>query len=58
MPTTVEARRCREDVVIQTREGPLQARAGDWVVDDVDGNPYPVADNVFRRTYEPLGDDS
>lgn len=50
---TVNARQVRRDDVIWTREGQAQARVGDWLVTDQDGNTWPVPDQLFTRLYVP-----
>ena len=37
---------------VQTREGPLRIRAGDWLITGVQGEQYPCKDEIFRETYE------
>lgn len=37
---------------IQTLEGPVVARRGDWIVRGVEGELYPCKDSVFRATYD------
>lgn len=40
--------------VIQTREGPQRASAGDWIIQDPDGELRPLSPTVGRRLYAPL----
>jgi hypothetical protein len=42
---------------IQTLEGPMTARAGDWIIKGVQGEFYPCKPDIFEATYEPVGDD-
>lgn len=44
------------DVVLEIRtpEGVMEARPGDWVIQGVKGEFYPVRDDIFRATYEPV----
>lgn len=41
---------------VETLEGVMRCEDG-WLALDVDGNPYPIASDVFERTFntEPLG---
>ena len=39
---------------IQTLEGPLQVRPGDWIITGVKGERYPCKPDVFEATYEPV----
>jgi len=37
---------------IQTLEGVMIARVGDWVIKGVKGEFYPCRDDIFQATYE------
>ena len=39
-------------IFIETLEGTMFARGGDWIVKGVKGEFYPVAPDVFAETYE------
>lgn len=39
---------------IQTLEGVLQLRVGDWIATRVNGEHWPIADDVFKKTYAEL----
>lgn len=41
-----------EAIFIETPEGTMSARGGDWIVKDVDGRFCPVAPDIFAETYE------
>ena len=47
----VEARRLEEDVEIETLEGTMIGRAGDWLITGIEGEQYPCRDDIFRETY-------
>lgn len=38
--------------LIQTLEGPLLGRIGDWVIQGVNGELYPCKPDIFDKTYE------
>lgn len=42
-------------LVIQTVEGEMTARIGDWIVRGIQGEFYPVRDAIFRATYDQVG---
>lgn len=42
-----------DPVIIQTREGEMLGHPGDWIITGVEGERYPCADSIFRKTYEP-----
>lgn len=45
-------------LVIQTLEGDMTARPGDWIIRGVQGEFYPCREDVFRQTYEAVGGES
>ena len=52
-PVVVQARMLNERMTIATREGTIVGEPGDWLIRGVEGELYPCADSVFRKTYEP-----
>lgn len=50
-PRTAENVGC---LVILTPEGDMKLRLGDWVVRGVKGEYYPVRNDIFEVTYEPV----
>ncbi|GAX07089.1 hypothetical protein IWT25_02437 [Secundilactobacillus pentosiphilus] len=40
--------------VIHTLEGDLSIDVGDWIATGIDGEHWPIADDIFKRTYEPV----
>lgn len=55
-PVTITAQRMREAFAVETMEGSLRGKAGDWLITGVKGEQYPCDDEVFRATYEPATD--
>ena len=43
-------------LMIATLEGVMRAHRGDWIIRGVAGEFYPCRDDIFRDTYEPVGD--
>jgi len=41
---------------IETLEGTMKARPGDWIVRGVQGEFYPVRADIFEQTYEAVED--
>lgn len=39
---------------IQTLEGVMTARLGDWIIKGVNGEFYPCKPDIFAATYEPV----
>jgi len=50
-PIPVKAVRLEEEAIIETLEGAMRARPGDYVVQGVRGELYPVAEEIFEETY-------
>lgn len=40
------------EVQIQTLEGVITAKAGDWIIRGVHGEYYPCKPDIFEKTYE------
>jgi hypothetical protein len=43
---------------IQTLEGVMKARLGDWIIKGVAGEFYPCKSDIFEATYEAVDDDA
>lgn len=39
---------------INTLEGAMTVKSGDWIIKGVKGEMYPCKDEIFRLTYEPV----
>ena len=57
-PIVIHAHRMSHPFTVHTLEGPLQGQPGDWLVTGVQDEQYPVADHIFRQTYEPVDDEA
>jgi len=57
-PVVVSAIRCREETEIVTLEGIMTAMPGDWIVTGIQEELYPVKDDIFRETYQPVDDNA
>ncbi|MFW5992136.1 MAG: hypothetical protein ACOCQN_02995 [Halanaerobiaceae bacterium] len=53
-PVIVEAYQIDKPMKVETLEGEMQAKAGDWIITGVDGEKYPCKPDVFEKTYEPV----
>ncbi|MDT3391864.1 MAG: hypothetical protein LIR22_06025 [Bacillota bacterium] len=40
--------------IIQSREGDMRLHDGDWIATGVNGEHWPIADDVFKKTYAEL----
>ncbi len=41
-------------IKIQTLEGVMTARIGDWIIKGVNGEFYPCKPDIFAKTYDPV----
>lgn len=41
---------------VETLEGMMRVRPGDWVITGVQGEKYPCKPDIFEATYEPVED--
>lgn len=39
-------------IKIETLEGEMTARLGDWIIKGVNGEFYPIKPDIFEKTYE------
>jgi hypothetical protein len=44
------------EVTVVTPEGTQTARDGDWIVKGIQGELYPVKNEIFQKTYEAIPD--
>lgn len=52
-PIAVEAYRTDREVLIETTEGDMLGRPGDWIITGIKGERYPCQHEVFRESYDP-----
>lgn len=53
-PIPLEAYQTNKKIIIKTLKGNIIANAGDWIITDVNGNQYPVKNEIFKKTYDIL----
>jgi len=46
----------KDGLVISTLEGNLRASLGDYIIKGVSGEFYPCKPDIFKKTYEKVGD--
>lgn len=56
-PVVIEAVQLTSPIEIETLEGKMRGEVGDWLITGVKGEQYPCKDEIFRVTYEPVGDE-
>lgn len=42
---------------VETLEGDMRVRPGDWIITGVKGERYPIKDEIFKLTYELVTDE-
>jgi hypothetical protein len=52
-PVVIEATQMPEPFEVETKEGTMRGKAGDWLITGVRGEKYPCDDGIFRETYDP-----
>ncbi len=48
----IRAKQLDEDFMVITREGNMTAKAGDYLAIGVEGELYPIQEEIFKKTYE------
>ena len=52
--TLTRAAHMHEPFSVETLEGTMEGKAGDWLMIGVNGELYPCDAGVFERSYEPV----
>jgi len=50
-PVVVDACQMEDDFVVETLEGTMKGKAGDWLIKGVNGEYYPCDKDIFEKTY-------
>jgi uncharacterized protein YeeX (DUF496 family) len=45
----------KDGLIINTLEGDMKARVGDYIIRGVQGEYYPCKPDIFKKTYEEVG---
>ncbi len=51
-PIPIDCFRMNEPFEVETMEGLMSGKKGDWLIKGVNGELYPCADEIFRKTYD------
>ena len=51
-PIPVECYQLHEPFEVETMEGTLKGKAGDWLMVGIHGEMYPIAAEIFEKTYD------
>ena len=51
-PVTVLAVQINEDFIVDTLEGAIKGHTGDYLIEGVRGERYPIRKDIFEETYD------
>lgn len=51
-PLRVKCVQINEPFTVETLEGTLKGKSGDWLMVGVDGEMYAIDDAIFKKTYD------
>ena len=51
-PLRVKCVQINEPFTVETLEGTLRGKSGDWLMVGVDGEMYAIDNDIFRKTYD------
>jgi len=51
-PVVIAARKMEEEFIVETIEGDMKGKAGDYLIEGVEGELYPCDEQIFHKTYE------
>lgn len=51
-PIAIECYQMNEAFEVETIEGVMQGKKGDWLMKGVNGELYPCADEIFQKSYD------
>ena len=54
-PISVLAKQMKHPFEVETLEGRMKGKAGDYLIRGVEGEMYPCDAGIFHKTYEPTG---
>lgn len=51
-PIAIQCAQIHEEFEVETMEGTMKGKKGDWLMIGVDGEKYVCDDSIFRKTYD------
>ena len=51
-PIIIEACQTKEELIVETLAGKVEAGVGWWIIRGVEGELYPCRPDIFEKTYE------
>lgn len=55
-PIPIKCIQINEPFEVQTIEGVMQGKPGDWLMVGVNGEMYPCDKDIFKKTYDIIGE--
>jgi hypothetical protein len=55
-PVVIEAVQITRPGTVETLEGLMEGKPGDWLITGVKGEKYFCKDDIFKMTYEPVSE--
>jgi hypothetical protein len=52
LPVVIQAVKMNEDFIVETLEGKMEGKSGDYLIRGVKGELYPCRKDIFEETYE------
>ena len=56
-PVTIEAIQLTRPMTVETLEGVMKGNVGDWLITGIKGEQYFCKDDIFRATYDEVGNE-
>ena len=53
-PIPIDCAQISEPFIVETLEGEMKGKAGDWLMVGVHGEMYPIDNSIFEKTYNLL----
>lgn len=53
-PIPIKCVQIHEPFVVETMEGLMKGKKGDWLIIGIHGEMYPIDQEIFQKTYEIL----
>ena len=51
-PIAIRCIQIDEAFEVETLEGTMKGQSGDWLIVGVNGEMYPIAQDIFKKTYD------
>lgn len=51
-PIRIRCVQIHEAFMVETMEGTLKGKAGDWLMVGINGEMYPIDQEIFKKTYD------